>query len=130
MPVALHRLEELDIFLLVLGGTKAPEAAGDEAAGDDGTGAAAPVAARFLADAGTAAEVDDWQVCGSADGWDYTSTRPNLPRDTYPLLVQHMRVLIYNGDADSCVPYKGNEERCGIRVVTSERSYTNPSRHE
>ena len=28
----------------------------------------------------------------------------------WPHLVQHMRVLIYNGDADFCVPYKGNEE--------------------
>ena len=28
----------------------------------------------------------------------------------WPHLVQHMRVLIYNGDADLCVPYKGNEE--------------------
>ena len=57
----------------------------------------------------TAAKVDDWQVCGSADGWDYTSTRPNLPRDTYPLLVSNIRVLIYNGDWDACVPYTDNE---------------------
>lgn len=28
----------------------------------------------------------------------------------YPELVKHIRVLIYNGDADDCVPYKGNEE--------------------
>jgi len=28
----------------------------------------------------------------------------------YPTLVKKMRVLIYNGDADACVPYKGNEE--------------------
>ncbi|KAJ8598199.1 hypothetical protein CTAYLR_005524 [Chrysophaeum taylorii] len=28
----------------------------------------------------------------------------------YPSLVKHMRVLIYNGDADLCVPYKGNEQ--------------------
>jgi hypothetical protein len=28
----------------------------------------------------------------------------------YPELVKHMRVLIYNGDSDACVPYKGNEE--------------------
>lgn len=28
----------------------------------------------------------------------------------YPDLVNHIRVLIYNGDADDCVPYKGNEE--------------------
>eukprot|EP00756_Hemistasia_phaeocysticola_P038019 Hpha_TRINITY_DN16733_c1_g2::TRINITY_DN16733_c1_g2_i14::g.80351::m.80351/K16296/SCPL-I; serine carboxypeptidase-like clade I len=28
----------------------------------------------------------------------------------YPFLVQKIRVLIYNGDADACVPYIGNEE--------------------
>ena len=28
----------------------------------------------------------------------------------WPDLVKQLRVLIYNGDADSCVPYKGNEE--------------------
>jgi carboxypeptidase C (cathepsin A) len=28
----------------------------------------------------------------------------------YPELVQKIRVFIYNGDADGCVPYKGNEE--------------------
>merc|ERR1712086_840712 len=28
----------------------------------------------------------------------------------YPELIKKIRVLIYNGDADSCVPYKGNEE--------------------
>ncbi|MDC3321126.1 S10 family peptidase [bacterium] len=28
----------------------------------------------------------------------------------YPELVKKIRVFIYNGDADACVPYKGNEE--------------------
>jgi carboxypeptidase C (cathepsin A) len=28
----------------------------------------------------------------------------------YPDIVKQIRVLIYNGDADDCVPYKGNEE--------------------
>ena len=55
-----------------------------------------------------AAGVKDWMVCGSAEGWQYTSTRPNLPRDTYPKL-KHLEVLIYNGDWDACVPYTDNE---------------------
>lgn len=28
----------------------------------------------------------------------------------YPELAKKLRILIYNGDADACVPYKGNEE--------------------
>eukprot|EP01061_Rhynchopus_euleeides_P016692 TRINITY_DN27_c0_g2_i1.p2 TRINITY_DN27_c0_g2~~TRINITY_DN27_c0_g2_i1.p2 ORF type:complete len:487 (+),score=222.00 TRINITY_DN27_c0_g2_i1:53-1462(+) len=28
----------------------------------------------------------------------------------YPQLIGKIRILIYNGDADACVPYKGNEE--------------------
>ena len=28
----------------------------------------------------------------------------------YPKFVGKLRVLIYNGDSDACVPYKGNEE--------------------
>jgi carboxypeptidase C (cathepsin A) len=57
----------------------------------------------------TAANNQDWEVCGSAKGWDYTSTRPNLPRDTYPQLVSKLNVLIYNGDHDACVPYTDGE---------------------
>merc|ERR1712151_1281061 len=30
--------------------------------------------------------------------------------DVYPDIVKKIRVLIYNGDADACVPYTGNEE--------------------
>lgn len=37
------------------------------------------------------------------------STRPNLPRDTYPTLVSKLKVLIYNGDWDACVPYTDNQ---------------------
>ena len=54
---------------------------------------------------------DDWEfsVCGQVKGWKYKSTRPNLPRDTYPTLIQNMNVVIYNGDWDACVPYTDNE---------------------
>ena len=57
----------------------------------------------------TEAGVSNWQTCGPQPGWVYTSTRPNLPRDTYPVLVANIRVLIYNGDWDVCVPYTDNE---------------------
>ena len=48
-----------------------------------------------------------WSICGNQIS--YTSTRPNLPRDTYPALNERVRVLVYNGDWDACVPYTDNE---------------------
>ncbi|RYH25296.1 hypothetical protein EON65_15585 [archaeon] len=43
-----------------------------------------------------------WAVCNTAPGWSYKSTRTNLPKDTYPLLVSNIQVTIYNGDWDAC----------------------------
>ena len=34
-----------------------------------------------------------WSVCSQHQGWTYKSTRPNLPRDTYPLLIKNINVL-------------------------------------
>lgn len=48
-----------------------------------------------------------WSTCGNQI--EYRSTRRNLPRDTYPELVRRMRVVIYNGDWDACVPYTDGE---------------------
>jgi carboxypeptidase C (cathepsin A) len=48
-----------------------------------------------------------WAVCGNQI--QYSSTRANLPRDTYPALIKFTDVLIYNGDWDACVPYTDNE---------------------
>ena len=59
-----------------------------------------------------------WATCGANPKWQYNSTRQNLPRDTYPLLNNNMRVLIYNGDWDACVPYTDNE------MWTSGMGYT------
>jgi carboxypeptidase C (cathepsin A) len=64
----------------------------------------------------------EWGVCSQAKGWRYTSTRPNLPRDTYPALVDNYRVVIYNGDWDACVPYTDNQawtENMGFPVNAS-----------
>jgi carboxypeptidase C (cathepsin A) len=61
----------------------------------------------------------EWAVCATPKGWTYNSTRPNLPRDTYPALVKKYRVLIYNGDWDACVPYTDNQawtEGMGFKV--------------
>ena len=43
-----------------------------------------------------------WAVCNHHQGWKYTSTRTDLPRDTYPRLVSRLKVVIYNGDMDAC----------------------------
>jgi len=50
-----------------------------------------------------------WRICGTVQGWTYDETRPNLPRDTYPFLEEHIRSIIYNGDWDACVPYTDNQ---------------------
>ena len=41
--------------------------------------------------------------------FDYTTSGP-ASIVLWPSLAQKLRVLIYNGDADDCVPYHGNEE--------------------
>jgi len=45
----------------------------------------------------------------TGSGFSYTRSGPASIL-LYPTLLQHMRVLIYNGDADACVPYVGNEQ--------------------
>lgn len=42
----------------------------------------------------------------------YSSTGP-ASVTLYPELVKKLRILIFNGDADACVPYIGNEEWIG-----------------
>ena len=50
-----------------------------------------------------------WGVCNRVPTWHYNATRPDLPRDLYPRLIGNMKVVIYNGDVDACVPYTDNE---------------------
>jgi len=40
---------------------------------------------------------------------DYSASGP-ASVTLYPSLAKKIRILIYNGDSDACVPYKGNEE--------------------
>merc|ERR1712146_849678 len=46
----------------------------------------------------------------------------------YPELVKKLRIFIYNGDADACVPYIGNEEWIGNLekdgVFTESKAWT------
>jgi serine carboxypeptidase-like clade I len=49
-----------------------------------------------------------WQVC--SETINYTPTAQNLPRDVYPGLINAgLKVLIFNGDFDLCVPENDNE---------------------
>jgi len=50
--------------------------------------------------------VPNWQECANLD---YNSNLPD-ERPMYAELIKNIRVLIFNGDADSCVPWIGNYE--------------------
>lgn len=68
-----------------------------------------------------------WGVCNTARIWKYTSTRTNLPANTYPALIAAMNVVVFNGDWDACVPYTDNEawtEGMGYTVKNSWHSWT------
>lgn len=72
-----------------------------------------------------------WSVCGSTKGWSYTSTRTNLPANTYPELVGDIRVVVFNGDWDACVPYTDGQawtEGMGFKTAKSWHpwTYTSP----
>jgi carboxypeptidase C (cathepsin A) len=67
-------------------------------------------------------------AAGSGSGFSYSSSGP-ASITLYPSLVKQIRVLIYNGDADDCVPYKGNEEwttRLADEGVLAEKAAWHP----
>ena len=67
----------------------------------------------------------NWSTCGNQIH--YTTTRPNLPRDTYPFLISRIRVVVYNGDWDACVPFTDNEawtEAMGFPVAAPWHAWT------
>jgi hypothetical protein len=50
-----------------------------------------------------------WAVCGSNSSFDYTRTEADERLDVYPTVYgAGVRVLIYNGEADACVPWLDN----------------------
>lgn len=54
----------------------------------------------------TEAKVKQWHICG---GVNYNSNFGSLLPYYKSTLIPNIRVLIFNGDADCCVPYVGNE---------------------
>jgi hypothetical protein len=52
----------------------------------------------------------NWAVCGSNSSFNYVRTEADERIDVYPTIVAGgVRVMIYNGEADACVPYIDNE---------------------
>jgi len=53
-------------------------------------------------------EIGEWHLCGGKLNYNenWGSLLPNYKNDIIP----KTRVFIFNGDADACVPYNGNEE--------------------
>ena len=51
-----------------------------------------------------------WAVCGSNASFAYTRTEADERLDVYPVLIEQakVQVLIYNGEADACVPWVDN----------------------
>ncbi|KAJ1460104.1 serine carboxypeptidase-domain-containing protein [Pelagophyceae sp. CCMP2097] len=47
----------------------------------------------------------EWSECANIP---YNSTAVNLPRDVYPKLLARIKVLVFSGDADGCVPTFGS----------------------
>ena len=52
-----------------------------------------------------------WAVCGSNSSFAYSRTEADERVDVYPVLVEQAKinVLIFNGEADACVPWNDNE---------------------
>lgn len=66
----------------------------------------------------------DWHICG---GIQYEENFPSLLPFYKEKLIPQIRVLIFNGDVDCCVPYKGNEwwtSSLGLKVEKPWRAWT------
>jgi carboxypeptidase C (cathepsin A) len=52
-----------------------------------------------------------WAVCGSNSSFNYQRTEKDERIDVYPVLIEQAKinVLIFNGEADACVPWVDNE---------------------
>ena len=53
--------------------------------------------------------------CGF-EGLNYTHTSPTLLH-MYPRLIEKLRILLFSGDVDECVPYNGAEEWVSLSLA-------------
>lgn len=74
------------------------------------------------------AEIGRWTICANIQ---YSSTIVDETQEIYPTLLKAIRVLVFNGDVDACVPYIGNEEwtstmalRLGLSVSSPWHAWT------
>ena len=62
-----------------------------------------------------------WAVCGSNSSFSYSRTEQDERVDVYPVLVEQAKinVLVFNGEADACVPWVDNEcvSSCPARLA-------------
>jgi len=63
--------------------------------------------------------VGTWSVC---TGLDYDGDTDSL-LPLYPTLISNYRTLIYNGDADACVPYSGSEQWTESLNITKSQGW-------
>lgn len=72
--------------------------------------------------------IGEWTIC--TNKIQYDSNTVDETKSIYPTLIKSLRVLIYNGDVDACVPYVGNEQwtsKMGFPVKSGWHSWTVPS---
>ena len=66
-----------------------------------------------------------WAVCGSNSSFDYTRTEQDERLDVYPTVYNAgVRVLIFNGEADACVPWIDNNNWVASMNFTVAQSWT------
>ena len=66
-----------------------------------------------------------WAVCGSNSSFDYTRTEQDERLDVYPTVyTAGVRVLIFNGEADACVPWIDNNNWVASMNFTVAQSWT------
>ncbi len=86
--------------------------------------------AKYLgrADVATALHVvptQHWSVCGSNSSFDYHRTEADERLDVYPTIYNAgVRVLIYNGEADACVPWIDNSNWVSSMNFTVAKPWT------
>lgn len=72
----------------------------------------------------------DWALCSNNASFNYNPDMPDERKTIYPgLVAAGLKVLVYNGEADLCVPYTDNEwwtRSMGYKVADAWQPWTVP----